>query len=209
LDPSLNTEDKDLIMSRYDDQMSKLERELVLEQEQQAMKLKAKLAQRQKLNKQVLEVASEDVAHTMGQIGDLNKQIEDLELEKDDINDTGINSRGMKRERDAEMKARISEVDKEKDSRLQQMREDYMNRINKANSAADKESILEEMGRRLKSTEEALEDDKRRQEANLLKLLKARQRKNLKQTVKKIDKEREELFEQVDQLKVEVDKHKA
>jgi hypothetical protein len=60
------------------------------------------------------------------------------------------------------------------------MREDYMNRINKTKSAADKEAILEEMGRRLKSTEEALEDDKRRQEANLLKLLKARQRKNLK-----------------------------
>jgi hypothetical protein len=118
LDPSLNNEDKDLIMSRYDDQMSKLERELVKEQEDQAMKLKAKLAQRQKMNKHVLEAANEDVAHTVGQIGDLNKQIEDLELEKDDITETGINSRGMKRERDAEMKARISEVDKEKDSRL-------------------------------------------------------------------------------------------
>jgi len=42
------------------------------------------------------------------------------------------------------------------------------------------------MGERLRSTEEALEEDKRRQEANLLKLMKARQRKNLKQTVKKI-----------------------
>lgn len=53
--------------------------------------------------------------------------------------------------------------------------------------------ILEEMGERLRNTEEALEADKRRQEANLLKLLKARQRKNLKQTVKKIDKETEDL----------------
>lgn len=35
----------------------------------------------------------------------------------------------MKREREAEMRARITEVDKEKDSRLQQMREDYMQRI--------------------------------------------------------------------------------
>jgi hypothetical protein len=43
----------------------------------------------------------------------------------------------------------------------------------------------------------------------LLKLLKARQRKNLKTTVKKIDKEKEELFEQIDKLKVQVDKHKA
>ena len=43
----------------------------------------------------------------------------------------------------------------------------------------------------------------------MLKLLKARQRKNLKQTVKKIDKEKEELYEQIDKLKVQVDKHKA
>lgn len=84
-----------------------------------------------------------------------------------------------------------------------------MQRIKKASSAAEKEAILEEMGERLRSTEQALEDDKRRQEANLLKLLKARQRKNLKQTVKKIDKEREELFTQIDDLKVQVDKHKA
>lgn len=49
-----------------------------------------------------------------------------------------------------------------------------MNRINKTKSAAEKENILEEMGQRLRDTEEALEEDKRRQEANLLKLLKAR-----------------------------------
>lgn len=49
-----------------------------------------------------------------------------------------------------------------------------MARIKKSKSAADKESILDEMGERLRVTEEALEEDKRRQEQNLLKLLKAR-----------------------------------
>jgi len=86
----------------------------------------------------------------------------------------------MKREREAEMRARMQEVDKEKDNRLAQMREDYMGKIKKAKSAQEKETILEEMGERLKVTEIALEEDKKRQEANLLKLLKARQRKNLK-----------------------------
>ena len=43
----------------------------------------------------------------------------------------------------------------------------------------------------------------------MLKLLKARQRKNLKQTVKRIDKEREDLYDKIDNLKVKVDKHKA
>lgn len=89
------------------------------------------------------------------------------------------------------------------------MREDYMARIKKSKSAADKESILDEMGERLRVTEEALEEDKRRQEQNLLKLLKARQRKNLKTHVRKIDQEREVLFDQVDKLKVKVDRHKA
>lgn len=84
-----------------------------------------------------------------------------------------------------------------------------MDKIKKAKSSNDKETILEEMGERLKTTEDALEEDKRRQEANLLKLLKARQRKNLKGTVKKIDKEVEEMYVQVDKLKVKVDRHKA
>lgn len=189
--------------------MAKLEKELVKDQEDQANSLKAKLAARQKLNKQVVDVANDEVSHTVGQMNDLQKQIEDLQLEKDDIVETGINSKGMKREREAEMRARITEVDKEKNSRLHQMRQDYMDKIKKAKSSNDKETILEEMGERLKTTEDALEEDKRRQEANLLKLLKARQRKNLKGTVKKIDKEVEEMYVQVDKLKVKVDRHKA
>ena len=59
----------------------------------------------------------------------MNKQIEDLELERDDIEETGINSKGMKKVRETELKARLIEVDRERDSRLQQMREDYMNLI--------------------------------------------------------------------------------
>jgi hypothetical protein len=71
LDPSLSQEDKDLILSRYDDQMAKLEKELVKDQEDQANSLKAKLAARQKLNKQVVDVANDEVSHTVGQMNDL------------------------------------------------------------------------------------------------------------------------------------------
>jgi hypothetical protein len=194
LDLSLPKEDRDLIMSRYDDQMQKLEKDLLRDQEGLANLGKAKLAMRQKQNKVVVDSCNEKIAHTMGQIADLKKQIEENELEKDDIQETGINSKGMKKERDAEMRARMQEVDKEKDSRLAQMREDYMQKIKKATSAIEKEAILEEMGDRIKHTEEALEEDKKRQEANLLKLLKARQRKNIKQTVKKIDKETQDFY---------------
>ena len=55
------------------------------------------------------------------------------------------------------MKIRIAEIDKEKDSRLQQMRQDYMNQIKKVKDGSEKERILQEMGERLKATEASLE----------------------------------------------------
>lgn len=51
--------------------MAKLEKELVKDQEDQANSLKAKLAARQKLNKQVVDVANDEVSHTVGQMNDL------------------------------------------------------------------------------------------------------------------------------------------
>ena len=68
----------------------------------------------------------------------------------------------------------MTELDKESDSRLSQMREDYMNRIKATTDPSEKERILQEMGQRLKATEETLAEDRKRQEANLMKLLRAR-----------------------------------
>lgn len=42
------------------------------------------------------------------------------------------------------------------------MRYEYMNRIKKAKDGSEKERILQEMGERLKATEQALEEDKKR-----------------------------------------------
>lgn len=65
------------------------------------------------------------------------------------------------------------------------------------------------MGERLKSTEASLSEDRARQEQAILKLLKQRQKKNLKQTIKQLNQNREELFQQIDDLKSKVDEHKA
>lgn len=51
LDSTLTQEEKEAIMNRYDEQMAKLDREMVKEQEDQANILKAKLAQRLKMAK--------------------------------------------------------------------------------------------------------------------------------------------------------------
>ena len=89
------------------------------------------------------------------------------------------------------------------------MREDYMNRIKATSDSSEKEKILQEMGQRLKATEENLAEDRKRQEANLMKLLRARQKKNLKSKVKEINKEAEKLYQQVDEIKTKISEHKA
>ena len=44
------------------------------------------------------------------------------------------------------------------------MREDYLAKIKSAKNPAEKEKLLEEMGRRLKSVEDGLVEEKKRQE---------------------------------------------
>jgi hypothetical protein len=61
----------------------------------------------------------------------------------------------------------------------------------------------------LKATEENLAEDRQRQEANLMKLLRARQKKNLKSKVKEINKEAEKLYLLVDEIKTKISEHKA
>ncbi len=39
-------------------------------------------------------------------------------MERDEIEEVGINSRGLKKERETELKLRMAELDKESDSRL-------------------------------------------------------------------------------------------
>ena len=68
----------------------------------------------------------------------------------------------------------MNEFETENDKRLAQIREDYTKRVAAAKDPSDKELILEEMHRRLKSVEDQFADDKKRQEANLMKMLKAR-----------------------------------
>jgi len=61
-------------------------------------------------------------------------------------------------------------------------------RIANARTAAEKERLLEEMGRRLKTVEDQLADEKKRQESHLKKMLAQRQKKDLKTEVKTMNK---------------------
>lgn len=61
------------------------------------------------------------------------------------------------------------EYDNSNDEKLNNVRQEYMKRIEGVTSLSDKERLLEEMGRRLKSIEDQFTDDRKRQEANLMK----------------------------------------
>lgn len=66
------------------------------------------------------------------------------------------------------------EFDNGNDEKLNNVRQEYMKRIEGVTSLSDKERLLEEMGRRLKSIEDQFLDDRKRQESNLMKQLRAR-----------------------------------
>ena len=53
-------------------------------------------------------------------------------------------------------------MQKDRDEKLTNIREDYLNRIKGAKNPAEKEKLLEEMGRRLKSAEDSLAEEKKR-----------------------------------------------
>ena len=71
-------------------------------------------------------------------------------------------------------------MDRLKDQKVAEVREEYMNRLKFAKTDNEKEKILEEMQRRLKSIEDELSKERKEQEKNLDKVLKQRQNKRLR-----------------------------
>lgn len=68
----------------------------------------------------------------------------------------------MKAEREEEYKARMTALEKEQEEKIRSMREDFLAKIKNAKNPAEKEKLLEEMGRRMKSVEDGLLEEKKR-----------------------------------------------
>lgn len=125
------------------------------------------------------------------------------------MEDKGVNTRAMKAQREEEYQKRMDALAKEQDEKIRIMREDYLQKIKGAKTEAEKNKLLEDMGRRMKTVEQNLAEEKKRQEAQLQKMLKARQKKGLKQEVKNVNKEIDELEDQIDKIKQNMDAEKA
>jgi len=105
------------------------------------------------------------------------------------MQEKGVNTKSMKHERDEEYAERMDDLQKEQDEKMKIVREDYLTRLREAKNPAEKDKILEEMARRLKAVEASLAEEKKKQESQLSKMLKARQKKQLKTKEKEMDKE--------------------
>lgn len=77
-----------------------------------------------------------------------------MQEEHDELCDDDINTHDLKKERNKEFKTRMQEFETENDKRLKQIRDDYNRKVAAAKDPSDKELILEEMSRRLKSVED-------------------------------------------------------
>ena len=107
-------------------------------------------------------------------ITEIQDQIDKIIVKKEEIEEKGVNTKSMKAEREEEYKTKLEEIDRENQEKIAAMREDYLKKIKAAKNPHEKDKLLEEMGKRLKRVEDDLTDDKKRQEANLMKMLKAR-----------------------------------
>lgn len=83
-------------------------------------------------------------------------------LSKDKLEDKGINTKKHKAERDAEYQERMKEFDVDRDEKIKIIRNDYTDRIKKSKNPQEKEKLLDEMGRRLKTVEESLAEERKR-----------------------------------------------
>ena len=103
----------------------------------------------------------------------------------------------------------MKELDDERDKQIADMRKEYMEKIKGTKDTREKERLLEEMGKRMNQIEQQRTDERARQEATLKKMLKDRQKKQIKKEVKDIEKQIDAIETDIDKIRQEVDEDKA
>ena len=193
IDENLSPKQREEMIKGFDNQMNLLASAIQKEQQDQDMKLQAKLNARRGKDKKVSAEAAKEVQDKQMVITEIQDRIDHLIVEKEQIEEKGVNTKTLKAERDEEYKTRMDALQAEQDEKIRNMRQEYLDKIKAAKNPAEKDKLLEEMAKRLKSVEGNLSEEKKRQEAQLQKMLKARQKKNLKQHVRNMNKEVDEL----------------
>ena len=127
--------------------------------------MKARLAARKKQEKKNALEANQEVEDKQLVITEIQDRIDHLLVEKDQVEEKGVNTKALKAEREEEYKNRMNALQAEQDEKIRNLREEYLQKVKNAKNANEKDKLLEEMGKRLKSVEANLADEKKRQEA--------------------------------------------
>lgn len=146
---------------------------------------------------------------TLELIAQTQEKIDQMELAIEDKDSKGVNTKGLKKERDEEVQQRIEEFDEQRNAKLAKIREEYMKRIQGSKKPDEKERLLEEMRRRTQAVEESLALERKEQEKNLIKALKARQKRNVKKDIKDMEKEVQEQKQIIKDLQNNMEKERA
>jgi len=118
--------------------------------------LKAKLAERERRRKAAKDSKSEKVLAKEEEIAKLEDEINEIEMDIDKTEQKGIKTKKHKEEQQAELKDTLLELKKDKDQKMNSLKNDYLERIAKAKTPLEKERLLDEMQRRTRQLEAEL-----------------------------------------------------
>ena len=116
--------------------------------------LQNRMAARKKKRQEAQNAVNDKVQEKQDRINEIQDSIQKQQIENDEAGENDINSRALKKQRDKEFKEKMTEYDNINDEKLNNVRQEYMKRIEGVSSLSEKERLLEEMGRRLKSIED-------------------------------------------------------
>jgi len=189
------------MVKELDGKMNDLSKELELAQKKQEDRLKARLAGRGKRKKAAQDKFAEETAGLEKHVQAVEAAVEQLEEECDELREDKLKlehgglSAEAKQELAQEQKVEKERLDRNKEEKVKEIRDEYMDRMRRARTAAEKERLLTEMQHKIKSVESELEKERKAQLKLLEKSLRERRRKRLQ---KKLEEKEEEIKSQND-----------
>ena len=137
--------EKEELLKGLDARMDDLNKEMELAQQKQDERLKAQLAARERRRRAKQQTLEERTADIGREIEELDDAVEARARERDELLEEGIATKENQEELAKERAEEAQRLQVKKEEKVKEVREEYMNRLKGAKSAADKERLLTEM----------------------------------------------------------------
>lgn len=128
MDPNLTAEEKDQMLKAFDQNQKNILNALQREQEEQDKRLQQRMNARKFKNNSQKQKADDAIESKQIEIQEVNDQIDKITGEKDDV-EKEFGAKKMKKEREEEFNREMEKFDTEKEKKINDLRNDYMDRI--------------------------------------------------------------------------------